>query len=125
MARKKRSSTTSITARTNAKRLKRQERQNAELDAGDIRWVKLAGLKMSAMKVLNNHRERPYWLSIPHSSGDGIEPVSPYVPCSSFRTDDRVYYGYLFREHREATVDQWDDARREMTENAMNAIRRK
>lgn len=60
-----------------------------------------AGLRdrMAAMKILNDHRERPYWMSLPSRSGGN--PVTEYFPCSSFTRDGRAYYGFLFREHRD------------------------
>lgn len=129
MARKSSRSVPSSTGKSNARRLRaaerRKERSVGKEDYGDLTWVKSAGLKIIAAKIVNGDKSRPYWLSIPHGESDGIEPVAPYLPCSSHRTSDRTYYGFLFKEHRDATAIEWEDARRETTENAMNAIQRK
>lgn len=66
-----------------------------------------------AMKVLNNHRHRPYWLSIPHAGHN--PPVAGYFPCSMFQSQGRWYFGFLFREHRDDLHKKWSGARKELT----------
>ncbi len=68
---------------------------------------------MAAMQILNDYRDRPYVLSI--SKEDGPEPVSGYYPCSMVTKNGRIYYLFLFREHRDATCANWPDARKEFT----------
>lgn len=70
--------------------------------------------RMAAMKIINDHRERPYWLSIPR--GTGTPPVAGYFPCSMFSRGGRWYYGFLFREHRDRAFKQWAYARKELTQ---------
>lgn len=81
----------------------------------DFSWLRKDLSKSFANKILNDYRDRPYWLSIPHGKGDGNPPTVPYYPCGGFRTADRVYYGFLFREHRELSMGLLTDARRELT----------
>lgn len=74
--------------------------------------------KSYAQKILNDCKERPYWLSIPQ---EGVDPVAHFYPCSHFRAKGRVYYGFLFREHREMVVANWPKARREYFHNVVAA----
>ncbi len=69
--------------------------------------------RMTASKILNDHRERPWWLSIPQRAG--ISPSSGYFPCMSFNSRGRVYYGFLFREHRDSAHREMPGARKELT----------
>ena len=110
-------------ARSMRSRERRERRKDNAPDPTDLTWLVRSGLRMAAMKVINAYPERPYWLSIPHGQGDGIEPVAGFIPCSSFRTKKRAYYGFLFREHREALIEKWDNARRE-TGYSMSQVNR-
>lgn len=71
--------------------------------------------RMAAAKILNDHRERPWWLSVP---GTGSSPpyISGYFPCSMFRRGSRWYYGFLFKEHRDAMFKKTKGARKEVTQ---------
>ena len=100
----------------------RTPRDTGPKDDGGF-WLVRIGARMAAMKVINESPERPYWCSIPHGVGDGVEPVAGYYPCSYFRTKTRVYYGFLFREHREAVVAKWEHARREFLEHVQSMKR--
>ena len=51
-------------------------------------------------QVINEIRDRPYWLSLRMSVGS--PPVSGYFPVVYFQRGNRWFYGFLFREHREA-----------------------
>ena len=93
-------------------RERKQRRDTAAVATDDLTWVTKSKLKMTALKILNDHGERPYWVSIPK---DGAEPVAGFFPCSSFVADGRVYYGFLLREHRDAVFERWDHARKELT----------
>ncbi len=82
----------------------------------DFLWLRRVDAVTYANKIVNNHRERPWWMSISHDKNDGNPPVAPFSPCSIGRTADRVYYGFLIREHRDLFFAQHDDARKEVTE---------
>lgn len=82
----------------------------------DMSWLTVTAAKAYAEKIMNGHRERPYWLSTPHALGDGNPPVAEFYPCSMFRTKERVFYGFLFREHRDLLCQRWDNATKEVTE---------
>lgn len=82
----------------------------------DYAWVRSGLIKSFADRVLNHFKERPYWLSISHALGDGNIPLVQYYPCTTFRTKDRTYYGFLFREHRDLSIGLLNDARKELTE---------
>lgn len=81
----------------------------------DYLWIRRGLAKNYAMRIINDHKERPYWLSIPHEYGDGVLPVTNFYPCLSFRTKKRAYFGFLFREHRDLFFDSLEDARKELT----------
>lgn len=61
-------------------------------------WVRTKD-RMIAMKILNDHRERPYWLSMPATSGPA--PISGFFPSNLFTRDNRWFYGFLLRQHRD------------------------
>lgn len=60
--------------------------------------------KHRARQIIDEIKDRPYWLSIEY---DGSIPVSGVYPCKMFRHGDRVYYGFLYREHREKVFDNF------------------
>ena len=96
---------------------KRQRKQEAtEGMPMDTSWLLRDMAVGAAMKVVNLHKERPYWLSIPHEAGDGNPPVCDFFPCTTFRTRERAYYGFLFREHRDEAIYRLDDAVKELTD---------
>lgn len=81
----------------------------------DDQFWKGVTARMKAERVLNDHRNRPYWLSIPIN---GTPPVSGFFPCTHFTRGGRVYYGFLFREHRDRVHKGWSTvhrARKELT----------
>lgn len=86
----------------------------------DYLWIRRSQAKSFAMKIMNDHRDRPYWLSIPRPRGDTpadrAAPVSQYFPCTMFSTQSRVYYGFLFIEHRDLFFKEQSNARKEMIE---------
>lgn len=79
----------------------------------DLSWLLRGSVRNAAMKIINSDQSRPYVLSIPHDGG--VEPVAGYYPCSMMRRNGRIYYAFLFREHRDAVCDQWPDAIKEYT----------
>lgn len=79
----------------------------------DYLWIRASMAKSYAERILNDHRGRPYWLSIPHATGDGVGPVVNFYPCTTFRTKGRMYYGFLFREHRDLFFATLRNARKE------------
>ncbi len=103
--------TSKARVRTFRNRDRNAQRKTKDDDLGDRTWLTRSSAKMAAMQVLNDYRERPYILSIPE--GDGPEPISGFYPCSMAKRDGRVYYFFLFREHRDATCAKWPDARKE------------
>ena len=90
----------------------------------DHEWIRASIAKSFAAKILNDNRERPYWLSIPHKSG--VEPVAHVYPCSYFRTPGRIYYSFAFREHRDMIYDKWKElhkARKETGNRVASVLR--
>lgn len=122
MARKRKTVEEPKRPRVRRPRSERTPRDTGPKDDGG-QWLIRASARMAANQILNAYPERPYWLSIPHGPGDGVEPVAGYFPCSYFRTKTRVYYGFLFREHREAVMAKWDNARREFLETVQSIKR--
>ena len=94
-------------------RERKQRRNTSSVPADDLTWVLKSRLKMIASKILNDAGDRSYWLSIPK---EGVEPVAGYYPCSSFVLGSRIYYGFMFREHRDSLFGRWDNARKELTD---------
>lgn len=82
----------------------------------DYLWIRRGLAKNYAMRIINDHKQRPYWLSIPHELGDGVLPVTNYYPCTTFRTKRRAFFGFLFREHRDLFFAELKNARKETTE---------
>lgn len=96
--------------RRESKRTQRED--TAAAGPIDTTWLRTIKTVSQAEKILSRYRARPYWLSIPY---EGNPPVAEYLPCNLFRRHDRVYYGFLFREHREMAFNLFTDARRELT----------
>ena len=97
---------------------KKQRKAEAELNKPlDTNWIHESLTLAKASAIINHHKERPFWLSIPWQVGDGNIPISGYLPCSMFRTRDRAYYGFLFREHRDNAMLLLTDARKELTDS--------
>ena len=86
----------------------------------DWLWIRKGLAKDYAIRIINNHRERPYWLSIPRPTGlsvsDRAPPVSNLYPCTMFSTKGRIFYGFLFREHRDLFFSKLGNARKEVTD---------
>lgn len=98
----------------------RQKRDRPEPSDDGGLWLIRATSRNDAARILNECKDRPYWLSIPHEDSDGVEPVAGFHPCSFFRKRGRVYYGFLIRDHREAVVMRWENARRELTDRVQS-----
>ena len=119
MPRKRQSETSTEASKARVRSFRSRERRqrrskgNDAPDAADLTWLTNINIKLVASRLLNNHRERPYWLSITHGKLDGNPPISNYFPCTSYRTDTRVYYGFLFREHRDAAFLDMENSRKE------------
>lgn len=99
-------------------RERRKQRTTADHDPSDLGWLKLSGIRMAACKVMNDsyRQPAPFWLSIP--AVPRPEPVD-FFPCRSFQRGDRIWYGFLFREHRDQQIVIWGGrARKELTQNA-------
>lgn len=88
----------------------------------DFEWIRRSLAQGYATKILNDNRERPYWLSIRHGPEDGVEPVAHVYPCSYFRTKSRVYYGFMFREHRDMIFTKWREDKRARKELLCNVL---
>lgn len=88
-------------------------------DPNNLAWLGLASIRMVANKIMNeSYREpAPYWLSV---SADPRPPQADFYPCRSFSRGDRVWYGFLFRAHRDEQLERWGrtDARKELTQDA-------
>jgi len=114
MPRKRKDDTGNVKKRVRSFRTRerKQQRDTDAIATDDLTWVIKSKLKMTALKILNDDGSRPYWLSIPRN---GPEPVAGYYPCSVFTAEGRVYYGFMFREHRDQLHERWDHARKELT----------
>lgn len=82
----------------------------------DYLWIRKDMAVTYAQRIINDNRQRPYWLSIPHDYGDGVLPLPNFYPCTTFRTGDRAYFGFLFREHRDLFFLTLSNARKELTD---------
>jgi hypothetical protein len=88
-------------------------------DPNNFEWLGTITLRAAASKIMNeSYREpAPFWLSVPKHPRP--EPTDFY-PCRSFERGDRVWYGFLFRAHRDEQLQRWNnpDARKELTQDA-------
>jgi hypothetical protein len=88
-------------------------------DPNNFEWLGLNSVRMVANKIMNEaYREpAPYWLSVPK---DPRPEQTNFYPCRSFERGDRVWYGFLFRAHRDEQLRIWGNraARKELTEDA-------
>lgn len=83
----------------------------------DYLWIRQSLALAYANRIINDHRERPWWLSIRYDKDDGPPPLSNFYPCSTFRMPNgRMYYGFLFREHRDIFFATLKQARKETTD---------
>lgn len=114
--RKARAETSESSPKTSSKRSTAPDYSGAFV-RDDFLWLRRVDAVTYANKIVNNHRERPWWVSIAHDKSDGNPPVAHFFPCSIGRTADRVYYGFLIREHRDLFFASRDDARKELTED--------
>jgi len=98
---------------------KEAPRQQAWHDPNNLAWLGMISIRAAANKIMNDsYREpAPYWLSIPK---DPRPPQADFYPCRSFERGDRVWYGFLFRAHRDEQLERWGrtDARKELTADA-------
>lgn len=96
-------------------RERRQQRKQQANDASDLTWLIRDGVRAAAMKVLNATARSwfPYWLSI--AKNRKPEGSADFYPAKSFERDGRIYYGFMFREHRDQQVLLWAAARKELT----------
>lgn len=88
-----------------------RQRRAAGPDPDDLTWLSNIAVRQAAERVLNGNKVYPYWLSI---ECEGNAPVATYYPCRFIKQGNRVYYGFMFREHREQQVTLFTDARREL-----------
>lgn len=114
-----------------ARKLKRQARKDAALNGMGAKvedhapkspfevdqfWGRTRG-RMVAIKLVNQNRERPYWLSIKRETSN--PPAIGFYPCTMFERRGRWYFGFLLREHRDRLYDLWRPsnatARKELT----------
>lgn len=89
----------------------------------DWQWIRRSKAQAIANGILNDYPSRPFWLSIPRQPRG--EPVAQFFPCSYFLTSSRIFYGFLFQEHRDTLFNQWKrelHARKEFFET-VSAIR--
>lgn len=92
----------------------------------DYHWLRRSSAKAFAQAILNDCKDRPYWLSISRSCVGSTEPVAHVYPCSYMVRKGRVYYGFLFRDHRDLIFDQWRvqyKARKETVDRVIDARR--
>lgn len=98
-------------------RERRQRRNDATPDASDATWLTRISLHLSCMRILN-HKMRgpwPFWLSIESLGKGRNSPTSDYYPCKTIVRGNRVWYAFIFREHRDEQCLLWPDARKELT----------
>lgn len=98
----------------------------------DYEWLRRGSAKAFAQKILNDSRDRPYWLVIDRrtyeDAGIRTDPVAHVYPCSYTVRGNRAYYGFLFQEHRDMIVERWSEVHRarKITRDAvMQAVRRR
>lgn len=97
----------------------------------DYEWLRRIQAKAFAQKILNDSRERPYWLVIDRrtygDAGIRTDPVAHFYPCSYAVRGNKAYFGFLFREHREIVWERWSEvhrARKISHDALVKAIRR-
>ncbi len=101
-------------ARSLNARNRRAQRVASSPEAYDFSWLVNVTARMAAAKILNGEKVYPYWLSRLHEPSSSGDPIAGFYPVMTFKFKDRIYYGFVFREHREAVFEKWDpDARRE------------
>lgn len=79
-------------------------------------WLRRSSINAFAWKIVNSHKIMPYWLSIEVDTGN--PPVSGFYPCHMYMKNGRYYYGFLFRQCRDAVFEKWQHeyaARKELT----------
>lgn len=83
----------------------------------DYQWIRSGRARSHAKSILDKERKRPYWLSFKYkgTKKDGPLPLSHFFPCTIFRSGDRAYYGFLFREHRDMFFASLGKGRKELT----------
>lgn len=104
-------------------RKRRERKEGSDNRPDDLSWLLRSSLQMNAMKIINAV-PRVWHLSIPWGPGDGVEPVAGFLPCSYFRTKDRIYYSFSFREHRDELFDRWRYERKARKETSCSVSRR-
>ena len=97
----------------------------------DYEWLRRGQAKSFAQKIMNEDRERPYWLVIDRrtyeDAGIRTDPVAHFYPCNMMVSKTKAYYGFLFREHRDIIAERWSEthrARKVTREQVMQAVRR-
>ena len=98
----------------------------------DYEWLRRGQAKAFASKIMNDTRERPYWLVIDRrtyeDAGLRTDPVAHFYPCSYTVRGNKAYYGFLFKEHRDIVWEKWSEvhrARKVTRERVMQAVRRR
>jgi hypothetical protein len=92
---------------------RRKQRKERAPDPNDLLWLTRISIRTAAARILNDAgRDRPYWLSIPK---DGPDPVAEFFPCTMLSGKTRVYYGFMFRHHRDEQSLRWVNSRKELT----------
>lgn len=98
----------------------------------DYEWLRRGQAKAFASKIMNDTRERPYWLVIDRrtyeDAGIRTDPVAHFYPCSYTVRGNKAFYGFLFREHRDIVWEKWSEvhrARKVTREQVMQAVRRR
>ena len=85
-------------------------------DPKDIGWLMMNSIRAAANKIMNEsyRSPAPYWLSMPDQPNP---PPTDYYPCRSHKQDGRIWYGFLFREHRDEQLIRWNNRkfRKELT----------
>jgi hypothetical protein len=88
-------------------------------DPNNFEWLGLNSVRMAANKIMNESygQPAPYWLSVPK---DPRPQQADFYPCRSFERGDRIWYGFLFRAHRDEQLHLWGNAaaHKELTEDA-------
>lgn len=98
-------------------RERREQRKTQTQGPEDQTWLRRSVTRMVAMRILNERfSEVPaYWLSIPSLGKNRNGPTSDFYPCRHHTRGDRLYYGFMFREHRDAQYLLWPKAVKELT----------
>ena len=92
-------------------------------DPGDRSWLLRLGTMQDAARILNQAKDRPYWMSIPWDKGP--PPPADFFPNEWFQTPTRVYYGFLVRWCRDRFYEKHIDTASKETLHTVSLARKR